>query len=90
MAAKKDTHVVVGVHITHRVEHASEVQRLFTEYGKHIKTRLGLNDMLGGKPGPSGLILLEMVGGEKAADAMIAKLREIKGVGCKKMVFEHR
>lgn len=85
--SKKEKHVVVGVHITDRVEHATHVQQVFTDFGKHIKTRLGLNDL--GK-GPAGLILLEMVGNEKVADDLMKKLKKIEGVDTKKIIFEHR
>jgi len=90
MAAKKEKHVIVGVHITDRIQHATEVQQVFTDYGGFIRTRLGLNDMGSGKAGPNGLILLEMVGDERAADQMMKKLKNIAGVDSKKIIFEHR
>ena len=89
MAARKDKHVIVGVHITDRIEHAGMVQQVLTEYGGNIKTRLGLNDMGSTKAGPNGLLLLEMVGDEKAADKMMKRLGTIEGVEAKKIIFEH-
>ena len=85
----KDKHIIVGVHITDRIKRATKVQQIFTDHGKHIKTRLGLNDMGVGKAGPSGLILLEMVGDEKVADKMMKELKKIEGVDTKKIIFEH-
>ncbi len=90
MAAKKEKHVIVGVHITDRVRHATHVQQVFTDFGKNIRTRLGLNDLGTGKAGPNGLILLEMVGDEKVADAMMKRLGRIEGVDTKKIIFRHR
>jgi hypothetical protein len=29
-----EKHIIVGVHITDRIEHVSRVQELFTEYGQ--------------------------------------------------------
>ena len=66
------------------------MQQVFTDFGKNIRTRLGLNDLGTGKSGPNGLILLEMVGDEKIADDMMKKLRKIPGVDTKKIIFEHR
>lgn len=84
-----DNHIIVGVHITNRIQKATEVQKVFTDYGATIKTRLGLNDVHSGKVSPSGLILLEMIGDEAIVDEMIAKLTAIVGVDAKKIVFDH-
>ena len=89
MKAKKEDHLIVGVHITDRVKHAPDVQKVLTEYGEYIKTRLGMNDMASGT-GPAGLILLQMVGEEERADAMMRKLKRIRGVDAKKIIFKHR
>jgi hypothetical protein len=63
---------------------------VLTEYGEYIKTRLGMNDMASGRTGPAGLILLQMVGEEERADAMMRKLKRIRGVDAKKIIFKHR
>lgn len=36
-------HHICGVHITERLEHALQVQQVLTEFGRNIKTRLGLH-----------------------------------------------
>jgi hypothetical protein len=90
MKAKKEDHLIVGVHITDRVKHAPDVQKVLTEYGEYIKTRLGMNDMVADRTGPAGLILLQMVGEEERADAMMRKLKRIRGVDAKKIIFKHR
>eukprot|EP00727_Mastigamoeba_balamuthi_P000595 m51a1_g10532 hypothetical protein (90) ;mRNA; f:243520-243994 len=51
------SHVIIGVHVPHRAEHALQVQGVLTKYGKCIKTRLGLHD----PEHDSGVILLEML-----------------------------
>ena len=73
-----------------RVKHAPDVQKVLTEYGDHIKTRLGMNDRVLDHTGPAGLILLQMVGEEERADAMMRKLKKIRGVDAKKIIFKHR
>ncbi len=82
-------HIIVGVHITDRVKHASKVQSVLTEFGIHIKTRLGLHDVDGNTSSSSGIILLELVGDEKKCSLILKKLSAITGVEAKKMVFSH-
>jgi hypothetical protein len=86
---KSHKHILVGVHITDRVKHASEVQKVFTAYGAHIKTRLGLHDVEDRTSSPNGIILLELVGDEIKCSSIVKKLAAIKGVEAKKMVFSH-
>lgn len=85
----QDKHVIVGVHVTNRVRHAGEVQQVFTDHGEVIKTRLGLTDLNGGKAGPSGMIILEMVGTDAQTDDLVKKLKAIEGVEVQTMVFHH-
>lgn len=84
----QDPHLILGIHITHRLQHASEVQRLLTEAGSAIKTRLGLHEVSEGDS-PNGLVLLEIRGTESVADDLMAKLNAIAGVEVQKMVFCH-
>ena len=86
---KSHKHIIVGVHVTDRVKHAGAVQKVFTEYGVHIKTRLGLHDVDGSTSSPSGIIVLELVGDEKKCSSIIKKLAAIRGIEAKKMVFSH-
>src|SRR5208283_2494085 len=59
---KKD-HVILGIHVTDRLRKAGEVQKVFTEYGRHIKTRLGLHEVADTVGNGEGVVLLEIVGG---------------------------
>lgn len=52
---------IVGVHIHHRNEVASQVQKVLTECGCAIKTRLGLHEAGDDVCSPSGLLLLEVL-----------------------------
>jgi len=81
-------HYILGVHITDRLQNAAPVQGLLTEYGTHIKTRLGLHDLETATPGPQGLLLLELVDG-KACEALASRLKAITGVDVQQMVFDH-
>ena len=40
-----DKHIIYGVHVTNRMNKATNVQQLFSEYGCNIKTRIGLHDV---------------------------------------------
>ena len=82
-------HLIFGIHITDRMTQAVEVQRLFTEYGRHIKTRLGLHEVGAEASSPSGIVLLEMYGDEARCMELQEKLNAITGVEVQLMVFDH-
>jgi hypothetical protein len=84
-----DKHTILGVHLTDRVREALDVQRLLTEYGSNIKTRLGLHEVEKGFSAPNGLILLEMHGDAERIELLVKGLRQIEGVEVDSMVFEH-
>ena len=80
-----DKHIITGIHIVDREAHAPKVQEVFTKYGSHIKTRLGLHDDVCPL---NGLILLEM-SDEPEAWKIIEEIEKIEGVDCQSMIFEH-
>ena len=84
-----DDHIILGVHITNRMTNAPAVQKVFTEFGCNIKTRIGLHDVDENVCSPSGVVLLEFFGSKDDAEAMAEKLREIEGVHVQTMVFGH-
>jgi len=79
---------VVGICLSNRVENAAEFQRVLTECGCYIKTRLGLHDVNENLCAPGGLILLEVYGGDAAVADMESKLKAVKGLQVQKMEFE--
>jgi len=84
-----EKHIILGIHVTDRVKNAVEVQRLFTEYGCYIKTRLGLHDVGPGSCSPAGLVLLELYGDEARCLELGDKLNAVHGVEVQRMVFGH-
>jgi hypothetical protein len=80
--------MILGVHITDRVTKAGDVQKLFTEYGCSIKTRIGLHDANNNVCAPNGVIVLELVGDEKVTDELASKLNAVGGVEVQKMIFK--
>jgi len=82
----KADHMIYAVHVTDRLRQVSEVQRLLTEYGCHIKTRLGLHES---SSAPNGLLLLEMIGEPKRCQELFDKLNVITGIEVKSITFGH-
>jgi hypothetical protein len=83
------THYILGVHITNRLKDAVSVQKILTEFGGHIKTRLGLHEVEPGTPSPRGLIILELAGEDSVCRTLAAKLGALDGVEVQQMVFTH-
>ncbi len=84
-----DDHIILGIHVSDRLKNAADVQKVFTEYGCNIKTRIGLHDVDERSCSPSGVVLIEFFGSEDEAATMVAKLDAVEGVGVQKMVFGH-
>ncbi len=83
-----DAHYIGAIHIHNREKEALEVQKLLTEYGANIKTRLGLHET-DSADSPSGVILLEMTGNHNRCQELIDKLDAINSVEAKTIIFEH-
>lgn len=80
--------IILGVHVTNRTKDVTEVQKVLTEYGCNIKTRLGMHDVDANSCSPSGLLILETFGDEKLILEMESKLQKVNGLIVKKMEFE--
>jgi hypothetical protein len=88
-ATKTAPHVILGIHVSDRTQHAPDVQAALSEYGTNIKTRVGLHDVHDGFCSLNGLMLVEFVGAESQCQGLLGKLSAVKGVEVKQMVFEH-
>ena len=84
-----DSHIILGIHVSDRLKNAEEVQKVFSEYGCNIKTRIGLHDVDDRACSPSGVVLIEFFGTGHEADGMTARLNAVEGVEVKQMVFGH-
>jgi hypothetical protein len=84
-----DDHIILGIHVTDRLQHAVDVQKVFTDYGCNIKTRVGLHDVDDDVCSPSGIVIIEFFGADDEASAMMARLNAVDGVAVQKMVFGH-
>ncbi|MDR1384156.1 MAG: hypothetical protein LBJ67_09965 [Planctomycetaceae bacterium] len=84
-----ETHIILGVNIPNFAQNSGEIQKVFTEFGCNIRTRLGLHNAADGVCSPNGLIILEIIGSMKVADDLIAKLLTANpDLEVKKMTFE--
>ena len=72
-----DDHIILGIHVSDRLKNAASVQKVFTEYGCNIKTRIGLHDVDANVCSPSGVVLIEFFGSDAEAGAMMIKLDAI-------------
>jgi len=79
---------VLGILVTNRVENAGQVQKVLTDCGCFIKTRVGLHEVTENICAPTGLILLELFGDDKAYAEVENKMKEIKGLQVQKMLFD--
>ena len=84
MAGKR---LILGVHLTNRMNEAPRVQQLLTDYGCHIRTRLGLHNVDESFCDSKGLLLLEMFGDDARCQELATKLAAIEGVEVKQMEF---
>lgn len=85
----KRDHVIVGIHVTERTKHVPDVQKVLTEFGCNIKTRLGLHEASEDFCSPNGLILVECVCPGDECTSMVGKLRAIEGIDVQTMTFAH-
>jgi len=83
----KDKRLIYGVLLSNRLIEAASVQALFTEYGCHIRTRLGLHNVDDSFCSAKGLVLLEMFGDETKCRELGEKLAAIEGIEVKSMEF---
>lgn len=67
------TTTIIGVDLENRLETAIEFQKIITEFGCEIRTRIGLHPAMSGVCLNRGIVLLE-VGGE--AELLIEKLKQ--------------
>ena len=77
------TTTIIGVNLENRLEKAIEFQKIITEFGCEIRTRIGLHPSSEKFCADCGIILLEVNGEGKE---LIAKLEEIWKI--RTMIFE--
>ena len=84
-----DKHIILGIHITNRMTKAGELQKVFSEFGCQIKTRLGLHQTDHNVCSPNGLVLIEYFGDDPTLERFEQAIRNVEGIELQKMVFTH-
>lgn len=81
------TKIVVIVQ-EHRVETATKVQDVLTEYGCNIRVRLGLHDSAMGSCSNTGMIMIQYCDEDNSVEEFIKKLTAIPSVKAKSMSLD--
>ena len=74
---------ILLVLVGNRQESAIAVQKILTEMGCFVKTRLGIHDETPESCSNTGLIILELMGKEKEKQEVVDKLKTVKHVSVK-------
>ena len=74
---------VLLVLISDRKEGAISIQKILTDWGCLVKTRLGIHDGVLDNCTNSGLLILDIVGDKTKNEEMTRKLNLVKGVSAK-------
>lgn len=75
---------IMAVRIEQREATAVQVQKILTDYGCSIRTRLGLHDQTNDNTcSPSGILILQLACEESVAAELESKLNAVQGVKVK-------
>lgn len=85
----KASHVILGVHLTNRLQNATDLQKTLSQFGCSIKTRIGLHEVSEDVCSPEGIVILELFGDEAEFAKLETQLKTIAGIEVQKMVFSH-
>ncbi len=83
---------ILALRVDNRCEYAVDVQKLLTDYGSYIKTRVGFHEANKDFSGDDGIIILHMCaegGGSEAAQTLKSELDRIDGVSTTMVTFDH-
>ncbi len=79
---------VIGIYVGDRKNEAIEVQRILTNYGCSIKTRIGLHEVSDEFCSSCGLIIIELTGDMEERRNLTESLQDIGNIQVKTMDFE--
>ena len=78
--------IIMGIRLGKRVDTAMEFQKILTDFGCIIRTRLGLHEASNDKCAPHGIVLLEVIDDEEAVK-FEKELCKIEGIEIQLMKF---
>lgn len=82
--------IIMGIQILHRNDEAVQVQKLLSEYGCFIKTRLGLHNAADDRTfcSNAGLVIIEFISdAEVEVKELIEKLKKLGSISVRTMEF---
>ena len=79
---------IMGILITDRLKDATELQKVMTEYGCLIKTRLGLHEVSNNTCSKKGLLVLEVIGQKSEWEKFEFAIKSVDGIELKYMDFD--
>ncbi|MBN1566506.1 MAG: hypothetical protein JXA73_01570 [Acidobacteria bacterium] len=88
MTVKKESHILLAVHITNRLKKVPPVQKILSQYGDVIRTRLGIHEVGKNYSSPEGVLILDIVDESKARQLQ-KMLDKLQGIETKLTVFKH-
>ena len=84
-----DKTVILGIKLSQRQISSLSFQKIVSEYGCNIKTRVGIHNVLDGKCSSTGVILLDLIGSDTEIKAIEDAIKKIPEVEVQKMIFNH-
>ena len=79
--------VIFGVRLDNRTQSAMDFQKVLTEFGCIIKTRLGLHTVDAGVCAPNGIIIIEAIDDQEAVK-LESELKKIENIEVQTMKFQ--
>ena len=79
---------IMGIMISDRMTEASALQKVLTDNGCIIKTRLGLHEVTDKNCSRKGLLILELIGTKDDWNKLESEAKAIQGIEVKYMDFE--
>ena len=79
---------IIGIHVLDRIKEAGKTQRVLSQHGNVLRTRLGFHEVSDYKCSRNALIIIELKGNKADREALVSDLANIGGIEVKKMVFK--
>lgn len=80
-----DCYYIIGLRLNHRTGNAVKLQEVLTEYGCHIKLRVGLHETSEEFCSDDGVIMLQACGDRETIGQMLDAFNKLDGT-CAKMM----
>jgi len=71
---------IIGIKVYSRIQNSNQLQKILSEYGCNIKTRLGLHDIPDNFCSESGIIILEFTGEKHSLESFLNSLQKVHDI----------